>query len=88
MTQSEIKCEIETLKRMFEQLPPDLCTLLIDQLNVVIKIINDHNATTRDHINEQLDDIRLAVKTMEFDLEATRTEKQILVDKLRNAGLD
>jgi|APLow6443716910_1056828.scaffolds.fasta_scaffold27247_3 hypothetical protein len=88
MTQAEIKSEIDTLKRMFEQLPSDLCQLFTDQLNVVIRIINDHNAITRDHINEQLDDIRLAVKTMQFDLEATRTEKQTLADKLRDAGLE
>ena len=88
MTQAEIKNEIETLKRMFEQMPSDLCKLFTDQLNVVIRIINDHNSITRDHINEQLDDIRLAVKTMQFDLEATRTEKQILADKLRGAGLE
>ena len=88
MTQAEIKSEIDTLKRMFEQLPSDLCQLFTDQLNVVIQIINDHNAITRDHINEQLDDIRLAVKTLEFDLEATRTEKRVLADKLRDAGLE
>ena len=88
MDQSEVKRELRVLQRMFEQLPPDLCKLLSDQLDTVVQIINSHNLVVRDHVNEQLDDIRLAIKTMEFDLEATRTEKEMLVEKLRDAGLE
>jgi hypothetical protein len=60
--------------------------LLTDQLNIVVQLINTHNSVVCDHVNEQLDDIRLAVKTMEFDLEATRNEKEMLIEKLRDAG--
>ena len=86
--QSEIKNELQVLQRMFDQLPPDLCKLLTDQLNVVVQLINIHSSVVRDHVNEQLDDVRLVIKSMEFDLEATKTEKDVLAEKLREAGLE
>ena len=46
------------------------------------------NTAIRDHVFEQLDDIRLSIKTMQFDLESTKSEKQVLEEKLRGAGLD
>ena len=88
MEHPEIKNELLVLQRMLGQLPPDVSKLLIDQLNIVIDTINNRSAVVREHINEQLDDIRLAIKTMQFDLEATKSEKELLAEKLRDAGLE
>ena len=76
------------LKRMFAELSPKLCKLLCDQLDRLMLAMNVRNSAVRDHVNEQLDDIRLAIKSMEFDLAATKSEKEALVTKLRDAGLE
>ena len=85
---SAIDKEMTMLCRMIEALPKDVSVMLSNQLSVVIRIMDARNTAIRDHVFEQLDDIRLSIKTMQFDLESTKSEKQVLEEKLRGAGLD
>ena len=85
---SAINRELTVLFRMIEALPKDVSAMLLSQLGIVMRIIDARNIAIRDHVFGQLDDIRLSIKTMEFDLESTKNEKQVLEEKLRGAGLD
>lgn len=72
---------------MIGELPTSIAKPLLEQLDVVINTLNARDSSIRKHVNTQLDDVRLSIKTMEFDLAATKREKQVLEIKLRNAGL-
>lgn len=84
----QIQQELIILRKMFAELSPKLCKLFNDQLDKLMLAVNTRNCVVRDHVNEQLDDIRLSIKSMEFDLEATKQEKEVLATKLKDAGLE
>lgn len=73
---------------MISELPDDIARPLLDQLNTVVHTLTARDQTISKQVNSELEDIRLNIKSMEFDLEATKSEKQILTDKLKDAGLE
>lgn len=73
---------------MISELPDDIARPLLDQLNTVVHALTARDQTISKQVNSELEDIRLNIKSMEFDLEATKSEKQILTDKLKDAGLE
>jgi len=84
----ELTIQFAILQRMISELPDDIARPLLDQLNAVIQSITARDRAISKLIIPELEDIRLSIKAMEFDLEATKSEKQILTDKLRDAGLE
>jgi hypothetical protein len=82
----ELKDQIHALQCMIEELPGIVAKPLLEQLSSVVKAIMVRDMVVRNHIVEELDDVRLKVKMMEFDLESTKAEKQALQDKLEGDG--
>ena len=84
----ELLTQLAILRHMLEKLPDTIAQPLLDQLGTVAKAIENRDTTVRNQIGNHLDDIRLSIKTMEFDLESTKAEKQVLKDKLKDVGLE
>jgi len=84
----ELTIQFAILQRMISELPDDIARPLLDQLNTVVHTLTARDQTISKQVNSELEDIRLNIKSMEFDLEATKSEKQILTDKLKDAGLE
>lgn len=79
--------QLTVLRMMLQQLPPSISKILESQLDEVAKAARDRNVILFQFIIEQLQDIRVSVKYMEFDLDATKREKEELEKRLKNAGL-
>ena len=74
--------QIFVLRRMIQQLPEDLSKTFEDQLNSVVLAYNDRMRILQSLVGTNLDDARLAILNIQFDLEATRRER----DELRDEG--
>jgi len=74
--------QLFVMRRMIEQLPPDLATSLNGQLDSIIEAIKNRFKIVRDNIENNLDDAVLAVKMLEFDLQATKNERDTLQERL------
>ena len=86
--QQELLTQLAVLQHMLEKLPDTIAQPLLDQLRTIVKAIESRDTIVRNQIGNHLDDIRLSIKTMEFDLESTKAEKQVLKDKLKDVGLE
>lgn len=65
-----LNIQVDNLYRLFDTLPLDARTALKEQLNAVLSLFIANSKT----IMAMLDDISLEVKTLEFDLYATKNE--------------
>jgi len=72
---------------MINELPNGISSLLESQLDEVVKAIKTRNLALFTFIVDQLQDVRLSVLNMEFDLGATKKEKAALEERLRDEGL-
>ncbi len=70
--------QIYILRRMVQQLPEDLSKTFESQLDSVVSAYNNRMQYLQDLVKDNLDDARLAVLSMQFDLEATRRERDEL----------
>ena len=77
-----LEYQIFIMQRMIGQLPTDIRTLLQSQLDTIVQAINQRFDIIKNSISEDLDDARLSILNMQFDLDATRIER----DKLKNAS--
>jgi hypothetical protein len=82
-----LEYQLFVLRRMIQQLPEDVSKLLESQLDEVQAAIRVRNLALFHFMLEQLDDIRLTVLNMDFDLNATKKEKAVLEQRLKDAGL-
>lgn len=71
----ELSYNILILQRMIKQLPGRAGELLLTQLTKVLTCLNARDQAFLQLINTKLDDTILSIKVMEFDLEATRRER-------------
>jgi len=81
-TTEELCQQIAILRGMISQLPAEVAALLLAQVDKVWQqLIARQNALSSD-IKEQLTDIELNVRYLQFDLEATRRERDTLQQRL------
>jgi hypothetical protein len=74
--------ECEIMKKMIAQLPTKISDPLNSQLIKVMLAFNDHNKALYKNLSQHLDDFRLSVVAMKFDLDSTRKERDKLRDQL------
>lgn len=78
--------QIFVMRQMIAQLPQDISNPLNGQLDSIVEAIKGRFKIVRENINDGLDDARMAVQALEFDLHATRNErdyfKNLLDDSL------
>lgn len=74
--------EIFVLRRMLEQLPPPVGSIMLKQLDKVIHTIKDRDNALKTIVSSLVDDAILEIKMQEFDLEVTRKERDQFKDQL------
>jgi len=74
----QIRYELDVLSRMVEQLPPNVCVLFMRQLSKLIDAFVARDIKFSKIIADNVDDTALQLKLMEFDLEATKKERDNL----------
>jgi hypothetical protein len=74
--------QIFILRKMISQLPNDVTEHLDEQVDTVVEAIKARFDIVRKSIKDNLDDATLAVKMLEFDLQATKQERDALQDRL------
>jgi hypothetical protein len=82
-----IAYQLFVLQRMIEQLPEQIAEHLMAQVQNVTKAIVERDNIIYKIVLDRLDDVRLEVTNMDFDLNATKQEKAALEKILRDAGL-
>ena len=70
------------MRKMIEQLPPKMAKPFGEQLDSIIEALKNRGDIIRESIGDSLDDARLAVNVLEFDLQATRRERDELQSRL------
>lgn len=76
--------EFESLNKMLAALPDNLSKELLDQSGKVADIYADMMGIYSKLMHERFADLSLAIKAVEFDLQATRREKKDLEDQLND----
>jgi len=71
----DIDDEIKTLWVMIAALPEGMCLPLADQLSKVIKSFSKIQTKHRQNIIEQLQSLEVDVAYLDFDLQATKKER-------------
>jgi hypothetical protein len=74
--------QLAVLRQMIGCLSGHPRTLLLEQLDKVIEALTSRNHALTEAIHTQVDDVILEVKALEFDLEATRRERDSLQQRL------
>lgn len=87
LQENSLEYHLFVLRRMIKELPSGISSLLESQLDEVEKSIKIRNLALFKYIVDQLQDVRLSVLNMEFDLGATKKEKTALEERLRDKGL-
>ncbi len=78
----QLNYEFFILRRMIQQLPGKTGELILTQYDKVVAAISERDRVFRDKISCLVDDAILEIKFQEFDLEATRRERDQLKDQL------
>lgn len=81
-----VEHELFTFRRMTEQLPERVRTLFLTQLEKVVEAFVARDERFKAVIKENVDDAIFHLKLQEFDLEATRRERDDYKDRLDNAS--
>lgn len=71
----ELAYSIAVFERMLATLPGKAGELLRTQFTTVLRALNARDQAFNHFLSDKLDDTLLAVKIMEFDLEATKRER-------------
>ena len=74
--------QIVVMRRMIQQLPIDLRKLLEDQLDTIIKAYTNRTLILHQKVINDLADVRLNILSMEFDLIATKNERDAFKKRL------
>lgn len=74
--------QIHILRLMISELPPKVAEPLHGQVDSTITAMQNRFKIVYDTIKNPLDDVRLAVNTLEFDLQATKKERDQLQNEL------
>jgi hypothetical protein len=77
----QLTYELFVLRRMLQQLPGKTGELMLIQYDKVIAAMNERDRVFREKVTGLVDDAILEVKLQEFDLEATRRERDELRDQ-------
>lgn len=67
--------QLRVMKEMIEQLPPRVQVPFLKQLDSIVVASDNREKLLREMIVEQLSDVELAIKALDFDLVATRQER-------------
>lgn len=86
--EQELVIQFAILRRMMAELPETVAQPLVEQLETVLNTLKARDHEVLRLVSAELEDARLDILSMEFDLTATRNERQTLIDKLRDAGLE
>lgn len=81
----DVDYQFHILHKMLEQLPETAQSLCIDQVEKIKDTIINRENNIKKRIVSQLEDLRLEIKSMRFDLESTRAERdnlQKIIDNL------
>jgi hypothetical protein len=74
--------QIVIMRKMIGELPPDLAKLFENQLDEIVKALENRFAIVKSTVGDHVSDARLAILNMEFDLHATRNERDELKKRL------
>lgn len=84
---------IEILRLMINELPVGVSVNMLEQLAKIVEAINARNKWSvefltkfKDYISDELSDISMHVKYSEFDLAATKQERDALQKRLDGAS--
>ncbi len=80
--QEDVNYQFFVLRRMVEQLPPKMAIPFNAQINSILESIKQRDETARKRIEAHLSDCRLAIQYMQFDIGATRRERDALQERL------
>lgn len=78
----ELTYQFFVLRRMIQQLPGKTGELLNQQFDKVLVALNNRDVLFRQKVTGLVEDAILEVKLQEFDLEATRRERDRLKEDL------
>lgn len=78
--------ELYTMRKMVEQLPHGVGTLLLNQLDRIVDAYIARDKSLVAKLSVSIDDAMLAVKLQEFDLECTRRERAELQQRLEDGS--
>lgn len=67
--------EILAMHLMINALPPEVALILNEQLSKITESVKDTFVVAQNGVQDDLDDIRLSVLNMKFDLDATKSER-------------
>ncbi len=81
-TALDLANELSKLKLMLKQLPESLGSLLLSQFDTALAALVARDKALCAFIHEHVEDAVLDVKYLEFDLNATREERNALQDRL------
>lgn len=73
---------IHVMRKMIGELPPPLAKPFNEQLDAITQALKNRSDIIRETIGDSLDDARLSVNMLEFDLQATRRERDELQSRL------
>jgi hypothetical protein len=74
--------QVYIMRQMIKQLPPNLAEHFDGQLNSIIDAVKNRFEIVKSNITDNLDDATLAIKMLEFDLQATKKERDDLQERL------
>lgn len=77
----ELIYQFFVLRRMIEQLPGRTGELLLQQFEKVLHALSERDRIFRNKVSTLTEDAILAVKIQEFDLEATKRERDDLMNR-------
>ena len=90
-TEDDLVYQLAVLKLMFRQLPENICVLLSEQLSKVMHCVLEKVKSSSvkmeglgAHITDELEQIASKVNYMQFDLEATRRERDDYYNRLKD----
>lgn len=89
----DLTYQLAVLKLMFRQLPDNICALLSEQLSKVMECVylkvKSSTANMKaigEHVGDELEKIASTVNYIQFDLEATRRERDDYLKRLKDAN--
>lgn len=78
---TDLQKEIDIYLKMLNNLPISVAKELSDQFTKILKILVNQNIDMSADVQTHLDDIRIELLSMRFDLEATKAERDALKKK-------
>jgi len=74
--------QIVVMRKMIQQLPKDLQEILEGQLDTIVEAYITRSLILHQKVTSDLADVRLSILNMEFDLTATKNERDALKERL------